>query len=272
MIDAHIHLNEYEHNQVALQQKITQLNKQLHRHQIQHGLIISSYTTNQQRPGNKTLLQELNQQPHLQLVEGIQHHGRTPPRLTETQQRLENQEIVGLKLYPGYLPTPVTGNSYHGVYQLAEQYDVPVIIHTGDTFCRHAHLRHTHPFEVDAVAADFPDVKFVMAHFGNPDMITAANVMYKNDNVYADLSGLVVNNVTPQVGAMYNRWFSDAITFMGKAATRRVMFGTDWSIVNYDSYMTFWQQYIQPLLPEPEYNNHQTAQQLYQFKDTNKLQ
>ena len=42
------------------------------------------------------------------------------------------------------------------------------------------------PLLVDDVAVDNPDVKFVMAHFGNPWLIDAAEVIYKNDNVWAD--------------------------------------------------------------------------------------
>ena len=39
---------------------------------------------------------------------------------------------------------------------------------------------------------DYPNVKFVMAHVGNPWMMDAAEVVYKNVNVWADLSGLLL--------------------------------------------------------------------------------
>ena len=45
---------------------------------------------------------------------------------------------------------------------------------------------------MDEVAVDNPDVRFVMAHFGNPWLIDAAEVVFKNPNVWADLSGLFV--------------------------------------------------------------------------------
>ncbi len=47
---------------------------------------------------------------------------------------------------------------------------------------------------VDDVAVDHPDVRFVLAHFGNPWLVDAAEVVYKNDNVWADLSGLIVGD------------------------------------------------------------------------------
>ncbi len=47
---------------------------------------------------------------------------------------------------------------------------------------------------MDEVAVDFPGVRFVLAHFGNPWLIDAAEVLFKNANVWADLSGLFVGS------------------------------------------------------------------------------
>ena len=44
---------------------------------------------------------------------------------------------------------------------------------------------------VDEVAADFPDVQFVICHCGNPWLLDATEVATKNDNVAVDLSGLL---------------------------------------------------------------------------------
>src|SRR5436305_1360084 len=44
----------------------------------------------------------------------------------------------------------------------------------------------------EEMAVDHPNVRFVIAHVGNPWMADAAAVVYKNVNVWADLSGLVV--------------------------------------------------------------------------------
>src|SRR5947199_334801 len=46
----------------------------------------------------------------------------------------------------------------------------------------------------DEVAVDHPDTRFVLCHVGNPWVADAAEVIYKNMNVWADLSGLVVGD------------------------------------------------------------------------------
>ena len=47
---------------------------------------------------------------------------------------------------------------------------------------------------MDEVAVDHPTREFVLAHVGNPWLTDAAEVVYKNLNVWADLSGLVVGD------------------------------------------------------------------------------
>lgn len=55
-------------------------------------------------------------------------------------------------------------------------------------------MRQAHPLLVDDIAVDFPKVKFVLCHLGNPWFQDAAQVLYKNDNVYADISGLTLGD------------------------------------------------------------------------------
>src|SRR5262249_56900285 len=63
---------------------------------------------------------------------------------------------------------------------------------TGDTYSPFAKLKYAHPLGIDEVAVDHPKVRFILAHVGNPWMADAAEVIYKNMNVWADLSGLLV--------------------------------------------------------------------------------
>ena len=74
------------------------------------------------------------------------------------------------------------------------KYHLPVIFHTGDNWSTTAKVKYAHPLRMDEVAVDHPEVRFVLAHFGNPWLIDAAEVVFKNPNVWADLSGLFVGS------------------------------------------------------------------------------
>src|SRR5262249_60736765 len=115
-----------------------------------------------------------------------------PGPLQRVARQLRQGPVKPLKAYLGYLYYGPEHRSYVPYYELAARYRLPFIFHTGDNYSTVAKVRYAHPLLVDEVAVDHRGVKFVLAHFGNPWVADAAEVVYKNDNVWADLSGLLV--------------------------------------------------------------------------------
>ena len=115
---------------------------------------------------------------HLRRVEAVLAAGRV--RALEGLPRLSALRPD----HPGYRP----------YYELAERHRLPVVFHTGDTYSPRAKLRFAHPLGIDDVAVDHPKACFVLAHLGNPWLTDAAEVVYKNVNVWADLSGFAVGS------------------------------------------------------------------------------
>ena len=91
---------------------------------------------------------------------------------------------------------------------------------------------------VDDVAVDFPDTKFVMCHLGNPWFQDAAEVLYKNDNVFADISGLTLGEFSYQFERYVSLRVKEMITYMGDPG-RQLLYGTDWPLVKMKPYLAF---------------------------------
>lgn len=151
---------------------------------------------------------------------------------------------VALKGYLGYLHFEANHPTYRRYYELAERHDIPVVFHTGDTFSPYAKLKYAHPLTIDEVAVDHPQVRFVMAHLGNPWTLDAAEVIYKNVNVWADLSGLVVGEAADFTGdaamddlADVVRRLHEAIRYTGRP--NRFLYGTDWPLAPMAAYRDF---------------------------------
>ena len=157
------------------------------------------------------------------------------------EQNLRRPDCAGIKLYPGYSHRYVGDRRYAPLYELAAQYDKPVAIHTGATAGGMGLLKYAHPLTVDEAAAQFPQTRFVMCHFGNPWLTDAAAVMEKNENVFADLSGLLEGRV--ELDALFREnegYFSLLRTWMGYAGGyEKLMYGTDWPLVNLEQYIAF---------------------------------
>ncbi len=145
---------------------------------------------------------------------------------------------VGLKVYAGYRPIHVADRRYYPFYELARAHDMPVVIHTGETALPEALLKYAHPLTVDELAVQFPDVRFVMAHTGNPWIIDAVQVARKNPNVYLELSGLFAGRFDARVMAEEEKAYLDYIRMWTKYLGRydKILYGSDWPLVNQGDY------------------------------------
>lgn len=159
--------------------------------------------------------------------------------------------VIALKGYLGYLHYEPAHPNYRRYYELAAQYRIPVIFHTGDTYSPWAKLKYAHPLGVDEVAVDHPNTRFVMAHVGNPWMIDCAQVIYKNMNVWCDLSAIVLGDEATFTAEESQERIADAIQRL-RAAFRfaerpnRFLFGTDWPLAPMATYRDF----IRTAIPE----------------------
>jgi predicted TIM-barrel fold metal-dependent hydrolase len=151
---------------------------------------------------------------------------------------------VALKGYLGYVHYGPEHANYRRYYELAAKYRVPVLFHTGDTYSPQAKLKYAHPLGVDEVAVDHPDCRFVLCHLGNPWVTDAAEVIYKNMNVWADLSGLVVGDD----GAFASEEGREAKAELAHAIRRaiayserpnRFLYGSDWPLAPMAAYREF---------------------------------
>ena len=111
------------------------------------------------------------------------------------------------------------------------------MIHTGDTYAPTGKVKFSHPLNVDELAVDFPRVKFVICHLGNPWFRDCMEVVYKNDNVYADISGLVLGDFTDRFEEYMRRQLQEMLLW--GMNPRKVLFGTDWPISTMESYLGF---------------------------------
>jgi uncharacterized protein len=105
---------------------------------------------------------------------------------------------------------------------------VPVLVHTGDTFARGARVRLAHPLLLDEVAVAFPDVTFLLCHLGNPWFTDAMEVVYKNENVVADISGLTLGAFTERLERLVLTRLDEVLAYVNDPD--KLLFGSDWPL------------------------------------------
>jgi len=154
--------------------------------------------------------------------------------ILELRKDLRRKSYVAIKFYLGYEKLNPLDKKWDRVYLLAQKYRIPIIFHTGDTLGPNAHLRFSHPLQLDELAVKFPKLKIVIAHLGNPWLLDAAEVVYKNPNVYADLSGFFIGEQKPDKYMLLR--LDTALSYCG---TARIFFGTDYPLIRQADYVPF---------------------------------
>lgn len=175
-----------------------------------------------------------------------------PEHMRRVEKVIAGGQVRALKAYLGYLHFPPDHPGYRAYYELAERHNLPFFFHTGDTYSPYAKVRFAHPLLVDDVAVDHPRVRFILAHVGNPWMIDAAQVIYKNMNVWTDLSGLVVGPVDDDSSEEHQESLLDLMSNLQRAfryaeRPNRFLFGSDWPLTELSAYRAF----IARALPGP---------------------
>lgn len=185
-----------------------------------------------------------------ELVPGLKAIGVADPTRTDDEHfrrcelAMAAGQVVALKGYLGYVHYEPAHPNYRRYYELAAQYRLPVMFHTGDTYSPMAKLKFAHPLGVDEVAVDHPDTRFVMCHIGNPWTTDCAEVVYKNMNVWADLSGLIVGDeeaFSSEEGLETAAELATEIRRVIKYSERpnRFLYGTDWPLAPMPAYRDF---------------------------------
>ncbi len=144
-----------------------------------------------------------------------------------------------IKIYLGYVHRYAYEEPYRRAYKIAEKYQVPVVFHTGDTYIPTAKVKYADPLTIDEVAVDFPRVKFVIAHCGNPWIQSAAEVAYKNANVYLDVSAFLIGNLDEMPDVKIQEQVVKPLTWMQNYVEdpSKFMFGSDYPLTNIASYV-----------------------------------
>jgi predicted TIM-barrel fold metal-dependent hydrolase len=207
---------------------------------VDYALVLTSYVVNEHRPGIRNVVEATRDRKNLGVVAGISYNNYKEKDLRELSDFLQDGLIKGLKLYPGYEPFYPYDNRLKVVYDLAVEYDVPVMFHSGDTYSPQGRIRFSHPIHIDDVAVDNPDMKIVICHVGNPWIKDCMEVVYKNKQVYADFSGLVLGDFTEKFERYMNNQLEEMILYAGDP--QYLLYVTDGPISTMKSYLNFMKQ------------------------------
>ncbi|MEZ4739107.1 MAG: amidohydrolase family protein [Flavobacteriales bacterium] len=241
IIDVHTHLNNYHEDRVSsIGECLDKLEDSMAKSGIDQAMVLTSYKVTPHRPSTASVIEAIRDRPHLHAIAGISYLHYNHNDLREIGDYLRAGLVKGLKFYPGYEPFYPNDSRLKVLYDMAVEFGVPVMFHSGDTYAPTGRVKYSHPLHLDDVAVDHPEMKIVICHVGNPWIKDCMEVVYKNKNVYADISGLVLGDFTDRFEKYMKAQLEEMILYAGEPAY--LLFGTDWPISSMSSYVKFMEQ------------------------------
>ena len=244
IIDAHTHVGIWgtKTGKLAFEGSLKLLLKEMKANHVDRALVIANY---EKTNFNLSMVDELKltrEAKNLINIGSLDVLHYTEKDLDLLDELLNKKLIGGIKLHLGYQNFYPYEKICHPIYKLCLKHDAPVIFHTGDTLAipgePAAKVKYSHPLHVDEVATEFPSLKIIIAHMGNPWLVDCAEVLYKNDNVYADISGLVVEDadLNSAYGTLMKNRIQELYVY---SSPRKLLYGTDWPLASMKTYVNF---------------------------------
>jgi len=150
---------------------------------------------------------------------------------------LQSENVTAVKVYLGYDHWYPSDLQIYNLAHIASDLQIPLIFHCGDCLSsvKSAKLKYAHPLGIDELAVDFPNLKIVIAHMGFPWVRDTAEVVYKNANVYTDLSGFVYGSFSAKDGDKFAKVLEEYLDIAGDDG--KLLFGSDTPISSPRSYV-----------------------------------
>lgn len=159
------------------------------------------------------------------------HKGKMGVR--EAIRLIQDYKVAGFKFHPttqGFFPNDELA---YPLYEVINEAGLPAIFHSGHSGIGTGlpgggglKLKYSNPIHLDDVAADFPNMKIIIAHPSWPWQDEALSVCLHKHNVYIDLSGWSPKYFPKQLIQYANTQLKD-----------RVLFGSDFPLITPERWM-----------------------------------
>jgi len=233
IIDCHTHLGLYNNKNFGVNDLVDSMKKA----GIGYSLVIADRTRGEGLSTEK-VIQITERNPKIKAIGNVEFDSLNSDQTETLKRYLKDKKIFGVKFYLGYEEFYADDPKLSSLYRFCEKEGYPVIYHTGVLEVGYKGLlKYSHPLTIDSVANNFPNLKIVIAHMGNPWILDCGAVMLKNKNVYTDLSGFF-DKYEPirkeQVDYFIKRLW-EFRQFVGEF--KKCLFGTDWPLYDQKEYL-----------------------------------
>jgi uncharacterized protein len=150
--------------------------------------------------------------------------------LRELEEMVKHHGFVGAHLYPHWFERSPDDAFFYPFYTKCAELGIPVQIQVGYSRVYSPEQRVPsvdHPIALDRIACHIPELKIVGIHIGWPWTDEMISVADKHENVY-----IGTDRYPP------SRWPTELVDYLSGPGMEKVIFGTDFPVVPYETVRT----------------------------------
>lgn len=230
IIDSHTHVENKSHTAKDLLYSMDEAG-------IDYSMLIADSAPLEDGMTTDQVIKICEENPRLKAIGCIEYKNLNSGQIQKLVKNLKEGKIYGVKLYPGYENFYPLDEKLFPFYKQCQKLGKPLIFHTGLLQSGvPGRLKQSHPLNIDDLANKFPELKIIMAHFGNPWIIDGTMVAMRNKNVYVDLSGYFEGDKIPKE---HIKFFKQDLTYFRSflGSFKKCLFATDWPLCSQKEYL-----------------------------------
>jgi predicted TIM-barrel fold metal-dependent hydrolase len=161
-----------------------------------------------------------------------------PDAVERARRLIAGHGVKGFKFHPNLQAFFPNDRSAYPLYEAIAEAGLPALFHTGHSGIGTGvpgggglRLKYSNPMCLDDVAADFPELRIVLAHPSFPWQDEAISVCLHKDNVWIDLSGWSPKYFAPQL-----------VQYANTQLRTKVLFGSDYPLLTPDRWLADFEQ------------------------------
>ena len=223
-IDSHLHVPWQGKD---FQAKRDSLFREMDRNNTNKGIVIADSELQSVIGSVRDCVELFRGDSRIKVIAGISPLISYEQQLGYCRELLVSREIVGLKVYTGHEKFFCTDERLAHVYELAAEFRVPVLFHTGWDDPQYAS-----PERMRELAVSRPENIFVCCHCFYPDTERCFELLGDCGNVYFDTSSLADDEMLmPSIRSSLERAIS--------AMPRRIIYGSDFGSCSMEAHIGF---------------------------------
>ncbi len=232
IIDAHVHISTYTGKGTNLNEVTKILLNEMDSNSVDYAVVIPDNMENNPKIADlEATLKIIKNEKRLFALGSPQIIQRGSNEIDTYWKLLKEGTIKGLKFFPGHDPYKPTDERCIPYYELLQELNCPIVIHTGEISSNPKipdPMKYNDPKYIVEIAKKFPNLKVIIAHYCWPKIEYCYEITKEIPNIYFEISGCADDEVLKASGGI--KKMKNVLRETVSDRPDKVIFGTDWPL------------------------------------------